>query len=373
VPRAPRGRGSVYRDGDRWVAEKRIEGKRVRRVRKTRESAYLALDELNDARKRGLTLSASPTVAEWLDNWLVTLEVRPTTLRGYDTYVREYLVPHLGSVKLDRLSPLHVDRMLAALKTRLAPRSVAHARAILRNALRKAEQYGYVTRNVAEIVDAVKVGQPERRMLTPTQVRQYRESWRGDRLEALFVIAMTLGLRRSELAGLRWSDLEPVNGHINSPNGQTIHVRQTLHRVNRETVASVPKTDRSRRDVPMTQEIAALLVTHRARQREEYLATGARPTEDLVFTTPSGRPISMNKVWIAHRDRLRELELPHISLHDLRHVSASHLAAAGFTLKEVQALLGHASIATTANVYTHSDDGLLAEKMRAVAISPPGW
>lgn len=358
--RAPRGRGSVFEDKarGRWIAQKRVAGVTHRRVRRTKAEAFLALDELNGGARRGASLATQPTVNEFLTGWLETLEVRPTTLRGYRTYVEQYLVPELGGIRLDRLTPQHVDQALVALKRRLAPRSVSHVRAILRNALRRAEQYGMVQRNVAQVVDAVKVPNVERAVLTPAQARRLRESYRGDRLEALFVIAMTLGLRRSELAGLRWQDVELVNGHIN--------IRQSVHRVNQGFVTEEPKTPRSRRTVPLTEEILELLRRRRAEQLEEYLATAARPDHDLVFTSPAGKPAGMDQVARQHRRRLEDLGLPHSSFHDLRHVAASNLAGVGFTLKEVQAILGHSSVAITANVYTHVDDDSVAERMRGL-------
>ena len=378
--RSPKGRGSVYRDGDRWVAERTVDGQRVRRVRTTRDAAYAALDALNADRNQ-VVASRRPTVREWCEWWLGTLDVRDSTRRGYAMYVDRYIVPHLGTIKLDALNPEHVDLMLSACAQHLSPRSVAHVRAILRNALRKAQQYRRVSINAAAIVDAVKVPQGERAILTPEQARLYRESWRGNRLEALFVVAMTLGLRRSELCGLRWEDVagEGLSVSGNAPRKgdssraspypvSMLHVRQTLHRVKGEWHIEPPKSERSKRTIPLTDELVGLLRTRRAEQRSEYLATGARPDHDLVFTTPAGGYQNPDEISHAHLARIRALGLPEVSFHTLRHLAASTLASRGFSLKEVQAIMGHASITTTANVYAHTDTSSLAERMKEI-----GW
>lgn len=394
--RRPRGLGGVHQDTrGRWVAQFDFEGQRYRRVRTTEAAAWEALEDLRRTAHSGVSVAPSDTVAAYLAQWLEGLRVRPTTARGYRTYVEQYLVPTIGDVRLDRLTPARVERMLRDLERGgLAPRSVSHARAILRNALSRAVRHGLVTRNAAELAEPVPVPNAQRRILTPEQAKVLRDSYRGDRLEAMYVIAMTLGLRMSELLGLRWEDValpgdasqgqgriqatprqgtQPVNAgpprrqEGSRPLAASLHIRQTLHHVEGRTVVAPPKTPRSERRVPVTDEIAALLAWRRTVQRAEYLASGARPAHDLVFTGEAGEPLTGSAVTHRFKTRCAQLGLPPVSFHDLRHVAASNLQARGLTLVEVQAILGHASVTTTANVYSHADDGVVAGKLRGLA------
>lgn len=169
---------------------------------------------------------------------------------------------------------------------------------------------------------------------------------RGDRLEALWVTALTLGLRRGELLGLRWSDVDFI--------AKTLSVRQTILRVNGQLVFTPPKTDRSRRTVPIPAPTLALLRTHRDRQQEERANVGRRwKDHGLVFASTIGTPIeprNLDRAWQATRSRAG---LPWLRLHDLRHACATFLLASGASPRTVMKTLGHSQISLTMNTYAH--------------------
>lgn len=381
--RAPRGRGSVFQDKarGRWVAQIDIDGRRHRRVRATRNDAHEALDAILGNARMGLDLNVKPTLEVYLREWLDSQRVRPITLRGYRSKLELHVIPHIGKVRLDKLRPSTLERLFIDLgKQGLGPRTTSHVRAVLRNALGRAERHGLIARNVAALTEAVPVPNKERRVLTMDEARQLAFALEGHRLEACYAIAMTLGLRQGEVLGLRWGD---VDGGGPSPDQEiearaprrvatnrdasTIHVRQVLSRVKGGFVFSEPKTPRSRRDVPLTDSIADLLSRRRVEAKAELLSSGARPPHDLVFTTRRGEPLIGTNVTRELQRVLREAGLPKVTYHDLRHVAASNLAARGFTLREVQAILGHASVRTTSDLYTHVDETDVAQRMRSVA------
>ncbi len=182
--------------------------------------------------------------------------------------------------------------------------------------------------------------------MTVDEARRLVGLIKGDRFEALWLCALTLGLRKGELLGLRWSDVDFEAG--------LLAVRQSLQRVNGRLVLLEPKTPLSRRTVPVPAATMAALRSRRAEQNCERLAAGAAGVESgLVFTTRLGQPIdprNVNRSWYAIRDRAG---LGPVRVHDLRHSCASFLLAAGASLRTVMKTLGHSQIGLTMNTYTH--------------------
>jgi integrase len=225
---------------------------------------------------------------------------------------------------------------------------VQYLHAVLRRALGQALKWNLVPRNAARLVDPPRVERPEMLALTPEQARCFLDAVSGDRLGALYSVAVALGLRQSEILGLRWEDVDFEQ--------QMLRVRAQLLRIDGAKRLVEPKTRQSRRTLPLPATIAAGLRAHRSRQLQERLLAGARWEGngwDLVFTNTRGGPLDARHLVRAFKDHLVRAGLPDIRFHDLRHSCASLLVAQGLHPRVVMETLGHSTITLTMNTYSH--------------------
>lgn len=293
------------------------------------------------------------TVAQFLDRWLTDVarpKVRPSTYVSYHQKIRLYIIPALGRHQLAKLTPQQIQAMMNGMGERgLSPRSVQYTRTILRVALNQALKWGMVPKNAAALTNPPRVERPEMQALTPAQGRQFLDAVRGDRLEALYGVALALGLRQGEALGLRWKDIDLDAG--------VLHVRSSLQWLSGEAPKLVePKTRQSRRSLPLTPSLASQLRAHRNRQRAERLVAGERwQGEDwgLVFANTLGGPLSKFTLHGQFKKHLQRAGLPDMRFHDLRHSCASLLVAQGVHPRVVMEILGHSTIALTMNTYSH--------------------
>jgi integrase len=320
-------------------------------TRPTQKAASAAMRKaLEDARQGVRPLPAHTSVADWLELWLADREraLRPATVTSYRETCERYIVPTIGRLRLDRLTPEDVGGMIRGLEARTEPRplsarTVRYAVNILRIALSRAVRSRRLPVNVAgpEYVDAPKPAPHELHPLTAAQVRTFLASVRGSRDEALYVTALGTGARQGELLGLMWADVDL--------EARTMRIRQTLQRGTR-TVAE-PKTAGSRR----TLSLAPSVVTALRELREAHRAEG-RPIPGpgaFVFALPDGRPFDGVNVTHDLADALARAKLPRQRFHDLRHAFATLQLEAGADLYSVSRALGHTGIATTADTYAH--------------------
>ena len=328
----------------------------------------LRLVQAQKAIADGLPLAGErQTTGAFLEAWLkdsAAQRVRPKTLVRYQEIVRLHISPEIGRVPLARLSPQHVERMLASIAAKgVSARTVGHSRAVLRNAISHAMRYGLVVRNVAALADAPRVPVREVTALTPDAARSVLQAVRGDRLEALFTVALACGLRQSESLGLRWSDVNVDAG--------TMSIQRGLQRINGTFTFFPPKTARSRRTIAMPVPVAAALHQHMKRQLEERMAVGEAWEGDawgaLVFANELGRPLISFHVSRRFRKLLQLAGLSPIRYSDLRHGAASLMAAQGVSARVAMEILGHAQISTTMNIYTHIAPELQREATEKVA------
>lgn len=358
--------GSLYwrEERKRWEARitvgRKPDGTLIRRTvtGRTRAEALDRLDKLRRADDLAAGLPVDMTVERFLAYWtgevLPTSGIAQTTADGYRRVVRLYINPTVGRVRLEELAPAHVRRMLTDLRDQgLSPNTQRLARSVLRRALRTAEVEGYVTRNVAALVDGVRLGRPKGRTLTPDQARTLLTAAHGTEYEALVTVLLSLGLRKGEALGLCWDDLD-----LDSTPA-TLTVRQALKKASDgSTYLDEPKTAGSRRVVHIPRPVVETLRRHRVGQAEERLAFGSGwggrwAGHDLVFTTSIGTPHDPDKVNRAVKNLTATAGLGTWTPHELRHSAASLLLAQGVPLKQVSDLLGHASIRITADVYGH--------------------
>jgi integrase len=306
------------------------------------------------------------TLAAFLEGWLadvVRLSVRPKTSVSYRSIVRLHLAPGLGEIPLTELRPGEVQAYLnAKAASGLAPRTVAYHRNVLRQALGHAERTELVGRNVARLALPPRIPRREVRPLSPEEARTFLAAIAGERLEALYLVALGAGLRQGEILGLRWSDVDLDEG--------TIRVHQALQRVEGRFALVEPKSSTSRRIVALPAIVCAGLLAHRERQTHEGQGR-AVPDEfaDLVFTTTVGTPIDGISVTRRFQRILKAAGLPHQRFHDLRHACASLLLSQGVPARVVMETLGHSQISLTLNTYSHVIPALgreAAERMDAV-------
>jgi integrase len=367
--------GSIRQRKDgRWEARVLLTGPEGRRTRRsllgrTRGDVRDRLHQALRAEAAGLPLpSGRLTVGVFLEVWLremVRPTVRPATYRSYEGIVRVHLKPGLGDYVLAQLAAQHVQAFLNAKSaTSLSPRTVAYIRSVLRQALRHAERWGMVTRNVAGLAAPPRVPKREIRPLAPDEARLFVEAIRGDRLEALYLLAIGTGLRQGEILGLCWQDVDL--------SGATINVRHALQRVEGRLELVPPKSLASRRLVALPAFVVDALHAQRLRQRRDRLLAGSRWRADdraLVFTTTIGTPMDGIAVTRRFQAVLRDARLPRQRFHDLRHACASLLLAQGVAPRVVMETLGHSQISLTLNTYSHVIPALgraAADEMEAV-------
>jgi len=373
-------RGSIRRRGNTYTwyisVPDPITGERRQRSRggfRTKRECQEALNEALARLREGTFVRSSPRGlgAFLVDEWLPAVRpprIRPSTWASYCMAVERHIVPALGGVVLQGLTPAHLTAFYRALlndgrrdgRGGLAPKSVRNIHGVLHAALRDAVRWGYLPRNVAAVADLPKGMTPEMRVWSPEQLRAFLEHVRTDPLYAAWLLLATTGMRRGEVAGLRWADVDLDAGRVSPRRPRVV--------VNYEVVVSEPKTSKGRRSLALDPATVAALREHRTRQLEQRLAVGPRWQDSgLIFTWPDGRAIHPERFSRWFEQHARAAGLPKIRLHDVRHSYATAALAAGIPAKVVSERLGHANIAITIDTYSHVLPGLDAEAAGTVA------
>ena len=369
-------RGTVIKRGQSYSVVLDLgrdkDGKRIRRW----HSGYPDADTAEKARTELLgrldndtyVPNTKTTIRQFTEQrWLPALDalvasgkLRPNTVASYRNQMNAYVIPNIGHVGLKNLSPDRLSILYGELavsgrrKTKdgaikgLAPTSIRLVHVTIHRMLRDAVKWGLVARNVADLA-ASDVPRQARgsamKTWSPDQLRAFLAHVRTDRLYAIYVLLITTGLRRGEVAGLRWSSLDLDAGRLRVSNTRVV--------VNFKVVESGPKTERSGREIALDPETTAVLRSHRARQNKEKLARTDYVDQDLVFAQEDGCPIHPEVISKTFQRLALAAELPVIRLHDLRHSYATASLEAGVPMKVVQERLGHASIAITGDIYSH--------------------
>ncbi|MEV0723932.1 tyrosine-type recombinase/integrase [Micromonospora purpureochromogenes] len=358
--RKANGRSSIFKGSDdRWHGYVSMgvkdNGRTDRRhVQGPTEKAVTAkVRELERQRDAGGVTSAGkpPTVGEWLTYWLdhvAERKVRASTLQGYRSKVAKHLVPGLGSHRLDRLTPEHVEKFYGTLEASgMAPATVLQLHRILSRSLKVAHQRGRVARNVCALVDSPSVSRAEVQPLTAADARALLAAATDRRNGARWSVALALGLRQGEALGLRWEFVDLAAG--------VLRVRWQLQRLTgRGLVFVEPKSRASRRTVAVPAQLVDALHKHRAAQdAERQLAGELWQEHDLVFAQPNGKPIDPRADWAQWKQLCRDAGVREARLHDARHTAASILLAQGVPARVVMELLGHSQIGLTLGTYSH--------------------
>jgi integrase len=351
----------------RYTVETPTGSKRRTIYAETRKEAADKLAKALSDRADGIVVDdKNLTVGEYLDRWVsdcVRGTVRESTYDRDKYLASNHIKPSIGRVKLKNLNPLHLQSLYRErLDSGLSGSTVQKIHHVLHKGLEQAARWSLIPRNRADDVNAPTATTKEMHPLSAHEARKLLEAARGDRLEALYVLAVHTGMRQGELLGLKWADLDLENSRVS--------VRRTLTRADggkRYTLGD-PKTKKSRRTVRLTPQAVEVLRHHLTSQMEEIVRLGdIYDDQGLVFTSEPGTPINPSNLrQRSFRPLLKRAGLPQITFHDLRHTCASLLFQKNVHPKFVQELLGHASVAITLDTYSHALPGMGGEAADAI-------
>ena len=349
--------GSVYKRSDgRWVGVISCQDfyGRVRRkyiYGKTRKAVQEKLiKNLSDQHKGLLIAPEKQTLEDFLTRWLKDSVKGSTSEKTHESYscvVRKHIVPIIGHIPLRKLQPQQVQYLYRKKQEEGLTRTVQLIHAVLHRALNQATKWRLVSRNVTDAVDRPKFPRREMKVLNPDEANRFLKTARDGPLYALYVLAITCGLRQGELLALKWKDFNREAG--------TLQIQRQVQWVKGKAQFKEPKTAKSRRTVMLPQVAVKALQKHRVVQAEQRLANGNKWQDyDLIFTSEVGTAINQSNLLSKSFYPLREkAEVPKIRFHDLRHTAATLLLQQGVHPKIVQERLGHSQISLTLDTYSH--------------------
>jgi integrase len=353
-----RGRGSWEIKFD--LGTDPLSGKRQTRyhtVKGTKRDAQAELIRLKAGVEKGEYVDPTKlTLAQFLDRWetWAVAQVSAKTLERYTELLKHHVRPHLGAARLQKLRTVNFAELYGRLhkpKTDggagLAPRTVGHVHRLLHRAMGHAVKWSLIVSNPVAEAEPPRVERQEIEILSPDQVKTMLHGLRGHRLYPVAVIGLATGIRRGEIAALRWGDVDLDRGRI--------RVERSLEQTNEGLRFKPPKTKAGRREVTVPPSIVAELRVHWRNQQEQRLALGLGKAngDDLVFPRPDGSPFPPDYLTSEWARAVRTLKLPQITLHALRHTHVSQLVASGLDVVTVSRRIGHSNPTVTLNVYSH--------------------
>ncbi|MFR1506948.1 MAG: tyrosine-type recombinase/integrase [Butyricicoccus sp.] len=364
--------GSITQRGDKY----RVcfdygidrEGNRVRKYRTfdTKRDATRAFNEHKVKMDKGTQIMPSEyTFAQWLDYWykdIILPQIEETTAYGYRGMIENYLKPQLGEIRLQKLTARDIQQYYTWLmdEKELSPNTVIKHHNLLTNTLNAAERQEYITKNPMRAVSPPKKRQREAKFYTSEQLGTLLDKAVGTRLELPVYICAYLGLRRGELCGLRWSDVDLEH--------QTITIENTRTQAGKKEIEKGTKTASSTRTLYLPDTLCDMLKAAKENQqacRAEY--KNAYDDNDYVVVMEDGRPFRPNYLSELFGKFLADNDLPKIVLHELRHTFASLSNQAGIPAYNIGKALGHSTPATTQKIYTHLLDQTHMQAVEGVA------
>lgn len=326
-------------------------------VKGTKKDAEKRLAEILHQIDTGtFTKPGKTTLADYLEQWLKDYcwpNLASRTAEGYEYIVRCHLIPALGKIRLTQLKPEHLQHVYSdKLSAGLSHRTVRYIHATLYKALQDAVRLGMLVRNSADAVETPKVQRCEMQTMSESDIHIFLELAKSTPYYALFYMALSTGMRRSELLAPRWSDVDLTLCQLS--------VTRALHQLqDGSLIFTQPKTAKGRRLISLSPSTVIVLREHREQQEKMRQALGLALTEDdLVFCRVDGKPLLPNSISHAWTKLANRTGLKGIRLHDARHTHASLMLKQGIHPKVVQERLGHASIQITLDTYSHVAPGL---------------
>jgi integrase len=333
-------------------------------VRGTKKDAEKRLSEMLNQLDNGTFMKPTKTtLAEYLERWLrdyAKPNLGPRTFEGYESIVRCHLIPALGNLPLAQLRPEHLQKYYSKKlsggrydgKGALNQTTVSHHHTCLHRALKMAVRWGIINRNPADAVTPPRPKHSEMHTMNEDELQAFLEAANKTPYYVPFYLALFTGMRRSELLALRWCDTDLLICQV--------HVTRALHQLHDGSlVFRQPKTTKGRRMIALSPSLALVLKEHKEKQVLERVMLGtALKDDDLVFSRPEGKPLLPDTISHAWNKIVKRAGLNHFRLHDARHTHASLMLKQGAHPKIVQERLGHATISTTLDLYSHVAPGL---------------
>ena len=366
------GEGTIFKRKDgRWSAQAYVtltDGtrKRISITKPEREAVKAKLDEVMAQEKKKIPFAEkSWTVAAYLEHWLkhtVKTRTRPNTFARYESVVRTHIIPTLGNKRLNELGVRDVQCAIEKLKLKgCGGRTMQIYRQVLSSALNRAMRDELLFRNVARLVDLPKYEKKEVVIWTAKQAALFLQTAQADRWYVGYLMMLTYGIRRGEMAGLRWCDIDFEN--------DCFHIRQQINRIDGKLCAGAVKTKAGRRTLPLVSAVRAALL-ERARSSgiapvcfDPNAQTG---TVNTILVTQSSTAIEPKALQTNFSRLIEQAGLPKITLHATRHIAATLLKNLNVPLKDVQLILGHANVSTTLEIYQHGDMEIHRQAISAV-------
>jgi integrase len=338
----------------------------------TRQQVRAKLDNARERLTAGAPVrDAKQTVGDWLAHWRVTglavSDRKESTRALYGSLSRKHLEPApFGAIGLDKLRPSHIDALVLAMRAKTKPgatevdgpvralsdSTIRQTYTVLRAGLDGAVRDGLLARNPAALVTRPGVARREAKHLDASGVAAVLRAAQTSRYYPALVLIAATGLRKGEALALSWD-----TNVVNLDEGW-LKVRKTLGRISTQLVFSEPKTERSRRTVPLSPAVVAMLRKHRAAQKADRLRAGDQWQDSgLVFTTEFGRAVDPRNFLRVIEDAARSAGVEGVGVHTLRHSAAVGWLEAGVHIKAVADMLGHSSISVTGDIYGHTSDG----------------
>ncbi|GGN34641.1 tyrosine-type recombinase/integrase [Deinococcus daejeonensis] len=310
------------------------------------------------------------TVGDFLKQWVAHKEregLKPNTVQSYRDTINRYVTPKIGRVKLEKLRPLDIEHMLTSLREDgKSPTLLAYSLRVLKMALQQAVRWQMLPRNVADSVKPPKIERQEMKVWTRQQVAAFLKVTEEHPLHAAFYLALMTGMRRGELVGLKWDDLDLDRARLTVKNNlvevidEPIEGKKRLGKATQSSVrleVSTPKSKASRRTIVLSKGTVEKLREQRARQEAwRRDAAEAWTEQGFVFTTVTGGLVWPSALAKAYVSLVAEAKVPSIRFHDMRHTAASLMISMGIPPKTVSERLGHSDVAFTLRTYTHLYD-----------------
>jgi len=363
-----RGRGQIVEKGERkWLVrvflgrdprtgKRRYHNKTIYGTK--REAQKYRTQVLQELDAGTYVEQSKVTLGEFLEDWLESTVARRTsarTLNDYRSVLTRYVFPALGARKLQALQAFEIEELYRGMEKKgLSASTVRSVHAPLRSALNDAVRWSMIARNPVALVKPPKIERKERPTFSEEEAARFLGAASGTRLEALWWVLLSTGMRPGEALALKWSDLD----------GNCLRIQRALTRTRAGGWAmGSGKTGTSRRTVVLSREAIATLAAHRRRQVEERLRLRAEYSDqNLIFSSETGSPLDLPNLTRRHfRPLLRAADVPSLRIYDLRHTCATMLLGRGVNPKVVSEMLGHRSVIMTLDRYSHVTPTLHAE------------